>query len=114
VHTREVTPLDYVSPLFALMCVIGLGFAGRWVFAPNIRKHRKDYGLLVPIVTITAKVEAEAVRDRLIAAGLRATLGESHAITRVSHDGFVVKQPPGHHVLVFPQDVERAKNVLSP
>jgi hypothetical protein len=108
-----VTGADYLEPLIALLVVCLLGVLGRWVFAPNYRKHRKDYGLLVPVATITARAEAERVRDRLRAAGLRATLGDSNAITRVTHDGFAIPQPPGHHVLVFPQDYERAKNVLS-
>ena len=82
-----VSPLDYLSPLFALLMVGVLVLISRWVFAPNIRGSRKDYGLLVPVVTITAKADAEAVRDRLQAAGLRATLGASHAITHVSGAG---------------------------
>ncbi len=114
VQTAVVTPADYVSPAFALLVVLLLGLCGRWVFAPNIRRNRKDYGLLVPVATITVKADAEAVRDRLQTAGLRATLGASHTITHVSAQGFATTQPPGHHVLVFPQDLERARNVLSP
>lgn len=105
---------DYLSPVFALLVVAILALVSRWVFAPNYRKHKKDYGLLVPVATITVKADAEAVRDQLRAAGLRATLGDSHAITRVTHDGYAIKQPPGHHVLVFPADYERAKTVLAP
>lgn len=113
VHTGGVTLADYLSPLFALLVVAMLALLSRWVFAPNYRRHKKDYGLLVPVATITVKAEAEAVRDQLKAAGLSATLGDAHAVTRVTHDGYAIKQPPGHHVLVFPTDYERARTVLA-
>ena len=111
-HTEGVTASDYLAPLFALIAVGGLGILGRWVFAPNYRKHRKDYGLLVAVATITDQAEAERARAALMAAGMRATLGESHATVRVTSDGHAFPQPPGHHVLVFPQDELRARNVL--
>ncbi len=111
-HTGTVTASDYLAPLFALIAVCGLGLLGRWVFAPNYRKDRKDYGLLVSVATITGQADAERARDALTAAGLRATLGESHATVRVTHDGHAFPQPPGHHVLVFPQDELRARNLL--
>jgi hypothetical protein len=110
VHTERV---EYFAPLLALAVVIVLGVVSRWVFAPNIRSSRKDYGLLVPVATLTVKSEAEHARDRLTAVGIRATLGPSHQMAFVDARGFATVRPPGHHVLVFPQDCDRAANVLS-
>ena len=110
VHTGRV---EYFAPLLALAVVVVLGVVSRWVFAPNIRGGRKDYGLLVPVATITAKPEAERARDQLTAAGIRATLGPSHQMAFVDARGFATVRPPGHHVLVFPQDRDRAAHVLS-
>ena len=109
-HTEQV---EYFAPLLALAVVVVLGLVSRWVFAPNIRSSRKDYGLLVPVVTVTAKSEAEQARDKLAAAGIRATLGASHQMAFVDARGFATVRPPGHHVLVFPQDRDRAAAVLS-
>lgn len=106
--------MDYYAPLLALGAVVVLGLVSRWVFAPNIRGHRKEYGLLVPVVTLTAKADAERARDRLAAAGIRATLGPSHQVAFVDAKGFATVRPPGHHVLVFPQDATRAETVLHP
>lgn len=108
-HTGRV---EYFAPLLALAVVVVLGLISRWVFAPNIRGSRKDYGLLVPVATLTAKADAEQARDRLTAAGIRATLGPSHQMAFVDARGFATVRPPGHHVLVFPQDRDRATSVL--
>lgn len=109
----QTEPVEYFAPLLALAAVVVLGVVSRWVFAPNIRRSRKDYGLLVPVATLTAKPDAERARDRLAAAGIRATLGPSHQMAFVDARGFATVRPPGHHVLVFPQDRDRAANVLS-
>lgn len=112
VQTDGVTAADYLGPFFALMVLGVLLLVSRWVFAPNYRKHRKDYGLLVPVVTITLKTEAEAARNRLQAAGLRATIGPIHQKAYVK-DGYATVTPPGHAVLVFPDDVDRARVLLA-
>lgn len=104
--------VEYFASLLAFGVVVVLGLISRWVFAPNVRPGSKDYGLLVPVATITLEREAQLARDRLASAGIRATLGPAHQMAFVDARGFATVRPPGHHVLVFPQDEERAAAVL--
>ena len=102
-----------LAPLLALVAVVVLGVLSRWVFAPNVRR-RKDYGLLVPVATITVKADAERVRDRLTEAGVRATVGTTHQKALVDRQGFATVTPAGHVVLVWPDDLARARALLAP
>lgn len=101
-----------LEPLLALGLVVLLGVVGRWVFGTG--RGRRDYGLLVPVVTTTAGRDAEAARQRLATAGIRSTLGEAPRTAYVDAKGFATVRPAGRLVLVFPDDLERARLVLHP
>lgn len=105
---------DYtVGPFVALLVVGVLMLALRWTWSPHPGITRREYGLLVPVVTLTDLPAAELARDRLRRVGIRATLGDAHAVTHVTAQGHAVVRPPGHHVLVFPTDLARARSTLS-
>jgi hypothetical protein len=109
VQTDEV---EYaLAPLLALAVVIVLGVVSKWVFAPNVRK-RKDYGLLVSVATVPEKSEAERARARLNAHGLRATIGPVHQKAYVDRNGHATVTPPGHAILVWPDDADVARELL--
>jgi hypothetical protein len=100
------------APLMALLAVCALMLVLRLTWSP--RRHRMhDYGLLVPVATMTDPAAAARARDRLVEAGMRATLGEAQAIVYVSAQGREMRQPPGQHVLVFPADADRARALLA-
>lgn len=99
-----------LAPLLALALVALLGVVGRWVFGTG--RDRRDYGLLVPVVTEAAGRDAEDARRRLATAGIRSTLGDAPRTAYVDTKGFATVRPAGHHVLVFPDDLERARLVL--
>jgi len=73
----------------------------RWVFSPTHTPARRtppaeaDYGLLVPVTTAPTALDAEMLRDLLVAQGVRAS---------VSAD---------HDVLVFRRDLDRARELVS-
>jgi hypothetical protein len=58
-----------------------------------------EYGLLVRVAAPPTFIEAELLRRRLVDAGLRATLAPT---------------TEGPAVMVFPQDVSRARGLLRP
>ena len=78
--------------LVALLC--------RWVFSPARTPVRRtpsaepDYGLLVPVTTAPTALDAEMLRDVLVAQGVRASVSA------------------GHDVLVFRRDLERARELV--
>ncbi|MEJ5914988.1 hypothetical protein [Pseudokineococcus sp. 1T1Z-3] len=93
------------GPLVALVAVAVIALLLRWGWS---RGHslvpgraraggEGDYGLLVPVAEPTTFVEAEALRARLEAEGLRATLAPT---------------TDGPRVLVFPRDEHVARDIL--
>jgi hypothetical protein len=95
------------GPLFALVGVGGLILILRWAFsrggsvvaaAPRVGSS-SEYGLLVPVATPSTYIEGEILRRRLEDAGLRANLATTL---------------DGPRVLVWPDDVDRARAVLQP
>ena len=99
-----------LAPIVALVVVVGLGAVSRWVFAPNLKK-RRDYGLLVPVAVVPEPAEAQRAKERLNAFGLRATVGPVHQKAYVK-DGLATVTPPGHAILVWPDDADRARELL--
>jgi hypothetical protein len=93
------------GPLLALAVVAVLMVLLRWAFgrgkslvARQPRRGSSDqYGLLVRVAAPATYVEAELLRLRLEAAGLRATLAPALE---------------GPAVMVFPEDVEKARALL--
>ena len=93
------------GPIVALLVVGVLMLLLRWAFSSghSLVERRPEvgspeqYGLLVPVAEPPTFVEAELVRRRLSAAGLRATLAPT---------------TEGPRVLVFPEDVKAARLVL--
>ena len=61
----------------------------------------RDYGLLAPIST-TGRLEAHRLCEQLRAAGIRATCGDAGRPDDRTH----------LHVLVFPEDIDRARAAL--
>lgn len=93
------------GPLLALAVVALFMVLLRWAFRGGkslvARQPRRgtpgQYGLLVRVAAPPTFIEAEELRLRLEAAGLRATLAPTLE---------------GPAVMVFPEDVERARAVL--
>jgi hypothetical protein len=94
------------GPLVAAVMVVVLALLLRWTWAsgrslverPGRSGPPGEYGLLVPVADPPTVIEAEVVRRRLEAAGIRATL----APTTV-----------GPRVMVFGRDEQRARAVLA-
>ena len=99
-------PSDGYPELGALAVVIGLTVAARWVFRPS-RPNRavqrmdatdaRELGLLAVIATVDRQ-HAVSQRGALAEAGIRAS-------TSLRKDG-------RYDLLVFTQDVERARELL--
>jgi hypothetical protein len=93
------------GPLLALAVVAVLMVLLRWAFGRGHslvqrqprRGTSEQYGLLVTVAAPRTFAEAEQMRLRLIAAGLRATLAPTLQ---------------GPAVMVFPEDVDRARDLL--
>ncbi len=93
------------GPLVALGLVLVLVLLLRWTFSRggSLVSRRPsagaedEYGLLAPVAKPATFVEAEMLRQRLLAAGIRATLAPT---------------TDGPRVMVFPADVARAGEVL--
>jgi hypothetical protein len=99
-------PSDGLPELGALLVVVGLGVAARWIFRPSRPKHTikrvdasdaRELGLLTVIATLDRK-QAVDQRGVLAAAGIRAS-------TSLRKDG-------RYDLLVFTQDVDRARDLL--
>jgi len=95
-----------ISELFWMAAIVAvLGLMMRWVFAPSRRPHTgrpasgpdADHGLLVPVQQ-APRGQALAVRDRLIAEGVRSS------VSRLAADSY--------QVMVFRSDAERANQIL--
>jgi hypothetical protein len=99
-------PSDGFPELGALLVVIGLAVAARWVFRPSRPKRTiqridatdaRELGLLTVIATLDRK-QAAGQRGILAAAGIRAS-------SSLRKDG-------RYDLLVFTQDVDRARELL--
>lgn len=99
-------PSDGFPELGALVVVIGLTVAARWVFRPSRPNRRiermdatdaRELGLLTVIATLE-RHEAQAQRGRLAEAGIRASTS--------------LRRDKRYDLLVFTQDVERARELL--
>lgn len=120
VETEHVMT-DAAAFVFALAIALSLGFVARWVYGPTrAQRHRRDklaqardFGLLVPLVTLPARQAAERGRQQLVAHGIRATVAQvPDGPLRVTNDGELLRPLGGHQILVFPDDVDRATRVL--
>lgn len=104
---------DFISALPAVVAVLVVVLACRWVFGRRGVKHvvaRPDYGLLSPVARRDTAEEAEQVRRHLADEGIRATV----AAAGKGYDARGVPWPASAHiVLVFPQDMERAQALLT-
>jgi hypothetical protein len=116
------------GPLTAIAVVAVLALLLRWAYSGRRRDARmaaarraRDFGLLVPVSTSRDRVVAEQQRELLLGAGLRATLAPAlgpeygHPV-RVSAQGDLLPRRAGvegTHVLVFPEDVTKARELLS-
>ena len=93
------------GPLVAFAAVALLALLLRWTFARGHsvvpRRPRSgtesEYGLLVPVAAPPTFVEAEMIRQRLLASGIRATLAPT---------------TQGPRVLVFPEEERTARALL--
>lgn len=112
--TQKVTVLgtDFLAVLPLLFAVVLVTLLCRWVFSRRGVKRlvaRPDYGLLSPVARLNSAGEAEAVRQRLGAEGIRGTVAPAGK-------GFDARGIPwpaeAHVVLVFPADVARATALL--
>jgi hypothetical protein len=95
-----------IGPGLALVVVGVLVLLLRWAFSSGgslVERrsrpgHSGAYGLLVPVLSPGTFIEAEVAVRRLTDAGLRATLAPT---------------TEGPRVLVFPEDLGRARNLLA-
>ena len=93
------------GPLITAVAVAVLVLLLRWTFArghslvsrPGRRGTEHEYGLLVPVASPATFVEAELIRSRLVAAGVRATLAPTTT---------------GPRVMVFPDEEKVARALL--
>ncbi len=90
------------GPLVALLGVLALVGLARWSMTPGrslvARPGRPDqYGMLVPVASARSMREAETLRDRLAAAGVRCSIAST---------------VEGIRLLAWPQDADRARDVL--
>ncbi len=102
---------EQTTPLFALIGALlmmgGMIVALRWTFGtgsnqPGPRIHDPDDptgdGLLEEVTRVPTEQAAQILRSRLLAAGIRATIGHAGG---------------GYRLLVFPADLIDARVVLS-
>lgn len=96
---------SFYGPVVAVAAVALLVLLLRWTFGrsrslvarPSRRGGEHEYGLLVAVASPASFVEAELIRARLVAAGVRATLAPTTS---------------GPRVMVFPQEERAARAVL--
>jgi hypothetical protein len=100
-------PSDGFPELGALAVIVVLAIVSRWVFRPSRPHHKvqridasdaRELGLLVVVATV-GRSDAQAQRSTLAEAGIRAS-------TSLRSDG-------RFDLLVFAQDVDRARELLS-
>ena len=104
---------DFLAVLPVIGAVVLLVLLCRWVFGGRgvrTRIARPDYGLLSPVVRVGSVEEAEAIRAELAEHGIRGTV----AAAGKGFDPRGVPWPAGSQVvLVFPDDVERATDLVA-
>src|SRR5947207_395595 len=91
----------------AVVVVCLLGVLLRWIFGSGRARGRwagdrggsRGYGLLRAVATVPSPADAEELRALLADAGIRSTTTE---------------HPEGVDVLVFREDVERARGLIPP
>lgn len=96
---------SFYGPLVAIAAIAVLVLLLRWTFGrghslvsrPARRGAENEYGLLVAVAAPSTFVEAELIRARLVAAGLRATLAPTTT---------------GPRVMVFPNEEKVARALL--
>jgi hypothetical protein len=112
---------DAAAFVLALGIALCLGLVARWVYGPTRAQRRRrdqlvqarDFGLLVPLVTLPARHAAERGRAHLVTHGIRATVAQvPDGPLHVTHDGDVLRPVGGHQILVFPDDVTEAARLL--
>jgi hypothetical protein len=87
--------------LIAVLAMVLVALICRWVFSPThnapVRRAAgpEDYGLLVPVTRAPSAEDAVMLRDHLVAEGVRASVNGAH------------------EVLVFRQDLDRARQLVS-
>lgn len=109
-HTCPVPAWNAFSYVFGPLAAFGaigvLILVLKWAFgrrssvvaaAPKIGRQ-EEYGLLVPVASPTNYIDGELLRRRLEDAGIRANLAQT---------------ADGPRVLVWPQDVDRARAVCT-
>lgn len=108
--------MDYTGTLIVEVVALALAMVllCRWVFGQKGTRRgtqRPDYGLLVPVLRTDHRPAADQARERLAAAGLRATVAS--AGIGYTHDG---RPWPADAcvLLVFPPDVDAANQLLRP
>lgn len=101
-----------LAPLMAVLVLGVLVLLTRWVFgARGVRllRPRADYGLLTPVARLGDRASAEAARARLGEYGIRGTVVPAGL-------GFDAQgrpwSPESAQILVFPDDADRAREVL--
>ena len=113
-QTGSVPPTQYAHAdglLIALGALIVIMLLCRWVFSTSDRDQRTaqrlakarargDYGLLVPVATVSTGEDAELLRRVLRAAGIRGTVAAGEELGT-------------HVVLVFRADSERARALVA-
>ncbi len=117
-----------IGPLEVCIVLAGLVLVLRWVYSVRRRaerlareRSRRDFGLLVPAVTLPRASDARHRQEVLSAYGIRATLapamGPDHGEpVIVTARGHVMPRRTGRigtHVLVFPADLDRARELLA-
>lgn len=93
------------GPLGALLALLVIVLLLRWTYSGgrSLVQRRsapgavEDYGMLVPVASPATFVEAELLRQRLLAHSIRATLAPTTA---------------GPRVMVWPKDADIAREVL--
>jgi hypothetical protein len=94
------------APLVAFGVIGVLILVLRWAYSsrrdsllsvPPHRGRESEYGLLVPVAAPTSQVSGVRARQLLEAAGIRATLTRTES---------------GLRLLVFPDDLEKARQIL--
>lgn len=111
-----------VGPTIAFIVVIGLGYVSRWAMAPTREQRRqrerararRDFGLLVPVLSTRQRDEAVQARTLLEQNGIRGTVSEEPpGPVRVTADGHTIRPSGGgHQVLVFQDDEPKARRLL--
>lgn len=112
-----------LGPSIAILVALVLALVSRWAFAPSRHQRRererawarRDFGLLVPVTTVERRADAERLCRVLGEHGIRATATQAPpGPVRVTAHGDVERpRGGGHHVLVFEQDAERARRLVS-